>query len=151
MERCPWADSKHQLYRDYHDNEWGVPEYDDRALWEKVILDGAQAGLSWWTILSKRENYRTAYDNFNPELVARYDEAKRAELMANAGIVRNKLKINASIVNAQLYLKIMEKGEGSFSNYLWDYVDGTPIVNHFKTHDEAVSYTHLTLPTIYSV
>jgi len=143
MERCPWSDSKHQLYRDYHDTEWGVPEYDDRALWEKVILDGAQAGLSWWTILSKRENYRKAYDGFNPEIIARYDEAKKAELMANPGIVRNKLKINASIVNAQLYLKVMEEGEGSFSNYLWDYVAGPPIVNHFKESSEVPATTDL--------
>ena len=139
--RCGWANGKHQLYKDYHDTEWGVPEYDDRALWEKLILDGAQAGLSWWTILNKRENYREAFDNFDPEKVARYDEAKRAELMANAGIVRNKLKINAAIVNAQLYINIMEKG--SFKEYLWDYVDGKPIINHFKTLSEVPAHTPL--------
>ena len=139
--RCGWANGNHQLYKDYHDTEWGVPEYDDRALWEKLILDGAQAGLSWWTILSKRENYRKGFDNFNPEKIARYDKAKRAELMSNAGIVRNKLKINAAIVNAQLYLDIMEKGR--FKDYLWDYVDGRPIINNFKTLSEVPAHTPL--------
>jgi len=139
--RCAWANGNHQLYKDYHDYEWGVPEYDDRALWEKLILDGAQAGLSWWTILSKRENYRKAFDQFDPEKIARYDEAKRASLMADAGIVRNKLKINAAIVNAQLYLDIMEKG--SFKDYLWDYVDGKPIINNFKSMSEVPATTPL--------
>ena len=141
MERCPWSNSQHQLYKDYHDFEWGVPEYDSRALWEKLILDGAQAGLSWWTILSKRENYRLAYDNFNPEKIARYDEKKRLELMSNAGIVRNKLKINASIVNAQLYLDVMEKGD--FAEMLWDYVDGKPIVNNYKLMGDVPATTEL--------
>ncbi len=139
--RCAWANGNHQLYKDYHDTEWGVPEYDERALWEKLILDGAQAGLSWWTILSKRENYRKAFDSFNPEKIARYNEAKRAELMGNAGIVRNKLKINAAIVNAQLYLDIMETG--SFKDYLWDYVDGKPIINNFKSMSDVPATTPL--------
>ncbi len=139
--RCPWAQNGHQLYKDYHDYEWGVPEYDSRALWEKMILDGAQAGLSWWTILQKRENYRAAFDNFDPEKIARYDDAKRQELMNNAGIVRNRLKINAAISNAQVYLDLMEKE--SFSDYLWTYVDGKPIVNHFKTLMEVPASTAL--------
>jgi len=138
--RCSWCLGK-ELYTEYHDTEWGVPEYDDRALWEKLILDGAQAGLSWWTILSKRENYRKAFDQFNPEKVARYTEKKRAKLMLDAGIVRNKLKINAAIVNAQLYLDIMDKG--SFKDYLWDYVDGEPIINNWKTMADVPANTPL--------
>lgn len=141
MERCPWCEGPHQLYKDYHDQEWGVPEYDSRALWEKLILDGAQAGLSWWTILSKRENYRAAYDGFNPEKIAKYDDAKRQLLLADAGIVRNKLKINASIINAQLYLEVMESG--SFAEYLWDYVGGEPIVNNYRSMSEVPAMTPL--------
>jgi DNA-3-methyladenine glycosylase I len=116
----------------YHDEEWGVPIYDDQLLFAKLILDGAQAGLSWITILRKRENYWQAFDQFDPEKIARYGDEKVAELMGNAGIVRNKLKINATIKNARGYLDIMEK-EGSFSNYLWQFVDGSPIQNEWLT------------------
>lgn len=135
--RCPWANTgHHQLYKDYHDHEWGVPEYDDRTLWEKLILDGAQAGLSWWTILKKRENYRQAFDQFDPTKIAKYDEQKIASLMQDAGIVRNRLKIHAAVLNAQQYLKIMEKR--SFSEYIWNHVDGRPIVNELKHSDEII-------------
>jgi DNA-3-methyladenine glycosylase I len=141
MPRCPWCVGP-QLYMDYHDQEWGVPEYDSQQLFEKIILDGAQAGLSWYTILSKRENYREAFDSFDPIAIARYDEAKFNELMQNAGIVRNKLKINAAITNAQAYLKLQEQGT-TFGDYLWRYVDGKPIVNHFKGIKEVPALTPL--------
>jgi DNA-3-methyladenine glycosylase I len=141
MPRCPWCEGP-QLYMDYHDQEWGVPEYDSQQLFEKIILDGAQAGLSWYTILSKRENYREAFDGFDPEVIARYDEAKFNELMQNAGIVRNKLKINAAITNAQAYLKLQEQGI-PFRDYLWRYVDGKPLVNHFKGPKQVPALTPL--------
>jgi DNA-3-methyladenine glycosylase I len=116
----------------YHDTEWGVPEYDDRALYEKLILDGFQAGLSWITILRKRENFRKAFDDFEPEKIARYDAKKIHSLMNDAGIVRNRAKIEGAINSAKAYLKIMEEGPG-FSKFLWDFVDGKPKVNQFKT------------------
>lgn len=127
---CGWC-LKYPEYIRYHEEEWGVLDYEDQALWEKLILDGAQAGLSWWTILSKRDNYRKAFDNFDPEKVARYDQAKQDELMQNAGIVRNKLKIKAAITNAQSFIKVVEQ-HGSFKNYIWGFVDGQPIVNRPK-------------------
>jgi len=112
----------------YHDEEWGVPIFDDQLLFAKLILDGAQAGLSWSTILNKRENYWQAFDNFNAEKIARYDDVKFNELMNNPGIVRNRLKIKATIQNAQAFLKIQDE-LGAFNDYLWDFVGGTPIVN----------------------
>jgi len=118
-------------YIDYHDKEWGRPVHDDRKLFEMLILEGAQAGLSWLTILKKRENYRKAFDNFDIEKIARYDDVKIQELLANEGIVRNKLKINAAIANAKAVLKIIEEF-GSFNNYLWSYINHTPIVNHIE-------------------
>ncbi len=136
---CPWC-LRHPDYIAYHDEEWGVPDYDDRALWEKLILDGAQAGLSWWTILSKRTNYRRAYDGFNPSVVAVYDEEKIAALLANPGIVRNRLKIRASVTNAQAYLDILERGE-SFSDYLWKHVEGKPLINRWKSLSEVPAST----------
>lgn len=129
--RCDWCGTD-SLYVQYHDEEWGVPIFDDRLLFAKLILDGAQAGLSWITILRKRENYWQAFDNFDPELIARYDEAKVEALMGNAGIVRNRLKINSAIKNARGYLAIVEE-EGSFSDYLWQFVSGRPIQNEWKT------------------
>ena len=129
--RCDWCGDD-PLYVKYHDEEWGVPVYDDRLLFAKLILDGAQAGLSWITILRKRENYWAAFDQFDAEKIARYDDVKIAELLQNPGIVRNKLKINATIKNARGYLDIMEK-EGSFSDYLWQFVDGQPIQNAWQT------------------
>ncbi len=141
MPRCAWCES-HQLYRDYHDQEWGVPEYDSQQLFEKLILDGAQAGLSWWTILNKRENYRTAFDGFDPELMARYDQDKIDALLQNTGIVRNKLKVRSAVTNAQAYLKLEESGR-SFKEYLWDYIGGAPKVNHFSTLAEVPANTPL--------
>jgi DNA-3-methyladenine glycosylase I len=126
--RCAWCGDKDPLYIDYHDSEWGVPEWDDRALFEKLILDGFQAGLSWITILRKRDNFRAAFDGFEPELIAAYDEAKVAALMADAGIVRNRAKIQGTITGAQLWLDIMGAGKGAFADYLWSFVDGRPIV-----------------------
>jgi DNA-3-methyladenine glycosylase I len=129
--RCAWAGDD-PLYVAYHDEEWGVPVYDDQPLFAKLLLDGAQAGLSWITILRKRANYYAAFDDFDPEKMACYDEAKIAELLANPGIVRNHLKVNAFVKNAQAYLKIQEE-QGSFSDYLWGFVGGAPIVNSWKT------------------
>ena len=131
LERCPWCGSD-PLYVNYHDTEWGVPERDDRALFEKLLLDGFQAGLSWITILRKRDNFRRAFDGFVPEKIARYNKRKLASLMKDAGIIRNRMKIDGSVASARAYLEIMEKGPG-FSRYLWEFVDGEPIVNQRKT------------------
>ncbi|MEM7330636.1 MAG: DNA-3-methyladenine glycosylase I [Chloroflexota bacterium] len=138
--RCGWSGSTDQLYMDYHDQEWGVPIYDDKLLFAKLILDGAQAGLSWIVILRKRENYWNAFDQFEAEKIVGYDDAKIGELLQNPGIVRNKLKINATIKNARGYLDIMEK-EGSFSDFLWHFVDGQPIQNSWKTLAEVPTET----------
>jgi DNA-3-methyladenine glycosylase I len=127
--RCHWP-GVDPLYVAYHDDEWGVPEWDDRALFEKLILDGFQAGLSWITILRKREAFRKAFDGFEPAKIARYSDKKVEKLMANEGIIRNRSKIEASIASAQAYLAIQEK-EG-FSNYLWGFVDGKPQQNQFR-------------------
>jgi DNA-3-methyladenine glycosylase I len=128
--RCTWPKSD-ALYVAYHDSEWGVPEYDDRALYEKLMLDGFQAGLSWITILRKRENFRKAFDNFEPAKIARYTPKKVEKLMQDAGIVRNRMKIDGAVLSARAWLEIMEKGDG-FSKFLWDFVDGKPKVNTFK-------------------
>ena len=134
--RCPWPGVKDQIYIDYHDTEWGVPEWDARALWEKLVLDGFQAGLSWITILKKREAFREAFDGFDPEKVARYGDADRARLMANAGIVRSNAKIDMAINGARLWLDMRERGE-DFSQFLWDFVDGAPIQNQWRSFREA--------------
>ena len=131
---CLWAPEDDELYRHYHDTEWGVPEYDDRALFEKLILDGFQAGLSWRTILYKRENFRKAFNGFDPEKIARYTPKKIERLMNDAGIIRSKSKIDATIGNAKSWLEIMEAGSGSFSAFLWDFVDGKPIVNELEDY-----------------
>ncbi|MHC9511814.1 DNA-3-methyladenine glycosylase I [Kangiella sp. M94] len=131
--RCGWV-SDDPLYIEYHDTEWGVPTFDDRELFEMLCLEGAQAGLSWITVLKKREHYRKVFDNFDAEKIAIYDEAKREQLLSDAGIIRNKLKVNAFIVNAQNYLRIKE--EQSFSDYLWQFVGGEPIVNNWKSLKE---------------
>ncbi|HEY0219922.1 MAG TPA: DNA-3-methyladenine glycosylase I, partial [Afipia sp.] len=131
LHRCPWP-GEDPLYVAYHDTEWGVPEYDDRALFEKLILDGFQAGLSWITILRKRENFRKAFDNFDPAKIAHYDQKKVAALMNDAGIVRNRSKIEGTIKSAKAYLKIMEEGPG-FSKLLWNFVGGKPRINARKT------------------
>lgn len=129
-QRCGWVNDD-PLYIDYHDNEWGVPVYDDLKLFEFLILEGAQAGLSWITVLRKRENYREAFDQFNPEKIARYNNKKIKQLLENPGIIRNKLKIEAAINNAKLFLEIVQQ-EGSFSEYLWGFVEGKPIINAWK-------------------
>jgi DNA-3-methyladenine glycosylase I len=131
MERCGWVTGD-PLYIDYHDYEWGVPIYDDRLLFEFLNLEGAQAGLSWITILKKRENYRQAFDGFDPEKISNYDETKIEELLQNEGIVRNRLKVNAVVVNAKAYFKVVEEF-GSFQIYIWSFVDGKPIQNHFTS------------------
>lgn len=133
--RCPWLDLTKPDYVAYHDFEWGVPVYDDQQMFEFLTLESAQAGLSWYTVLKKRENYRHAFDQFDPVKIASYDESKIEELMQNAGIIRNRLKINATISNAQRYLELMER-EGSFAQFLWQFVDGKPIINRFKTLSE---------------
>ena len=138
--RCAWCGTTDPLYICYHDEEWGVPEYDDQRLFAKLILDGAQAGLSWITILRKRENYWAAFDQFNPEKIARYDEAKIAELLQNPGIIRNRLKVQSAVKNARGYLEIMEK-EGSFSTFLWEFVDGRPIQNNWRSIEEVPTET----------
>ena len=135
---CLWAPADDELYRQYHDEEWGVPEYDDRALFEKLILDGFQAGLSWRTILYKRENFRKAFDGFNPEKIARYTPKKIERLLNNAVIIRSKTKIDATIGNARVWLDMMETGHGSFSDYLWAFVDGAPIVNEVEDYRDHV-------------
>lgn len=128
QERCSWPGTD-PLYVAYHDEEWGVPEYDDQALFEKLILDGFQAGLSWITILRKRDNFRAAFDGFNPELIARYDESKVSSLMRDAGIVRNQAKIRASIASAQAWIDLRDQGT-NFSDFLWKFTDG--VVKHNK-------------------
>lgn len=130
--RCEWVPSDNQLYQDYHDTEWGRPVHDDRKHFEFLILEGAQAGLSWLTILKKREGYRKAFANFDPAKVARYDEAKIAALLTNAEIVRNRLKINSCVTNAKHFLEI-QKEFGSFDNYIWQFVGGKTIQNHWKS------------------
>ncbi len=140
--RCPWADLKNPLYVEYHDTEWGVPVHDDIKLFEMLILDGAQAGLSWSTILNKRENYRNAFDSFDFHKVAQYDEKKIESLLENPGIVRNKLKILSAVKNAQVYLKMMEEF-GSFDKYLWSYVDYKPVQNHYTHIKEIPAKTPL--------
>lgn len=139
--RCPWCE-KDDLYRQYHDREWGVPVYDDRVLFEFIILEGVQAGLSWHTVLRKRENYRLAYDHFDFEKVARYDQTKIDELMHNEGLIRNKLKIEASVVNAQCFMEVRREF-GSFSTYIWAFTGGRPLVNHFASLAEIPATTEL--------
>jgi DNA-3-methyladenine glycosylase I len=133
MTRCTWC-GEDPIYVAYHDSEWGVPVYEDQALWEKLILDGFQAGLSWITILKKRDNFIKAFDGFDPHIIAKYDESKIQTLMQDTGIVRNQLKIRATVTNAQAYLQLME--EGSFSEYLWSFVGGEPIINQYKSMSE---------------
>ena len=130
VNRCPWATN--DLYAAYHDEEWGVPLHDDRKLFEFLVLEGAQAGLSWYTILKKRENYRAAFDGFDPEKVARYTAVKVKALLSNPGIVRNRLKVASAISNAQAFLRVQEQ-YGSFDVYIWRFVDGRPRINRWRT------------------
>ncbi|MBC5583028.1 DNA-3-methyladenine glycosylase I [Eggerthella sp. NSJ-70] len=139
--RCSWAGDD-PTYVDYHDNEWGRPTHDDRMLFELLVLEGAQAGLSWITVLRKREAYREAFDGFDPGAVARHGEAKVEELMANEGIVRNRLKINAAIANAKLFLDVVDEF-GSFDAFIWGYVDGEPIVNRWEAQEDVPATTPL--------
>ena len=132
LTRCAWAEGGNELYVHYHDTEWGVPVHDDRKQFEFLILEGAQAGLSWSTILNKREGYREAFAGFDPEKVARFGKRDVARLMKNPGIVRNQLKIESAIVNAKAYLETLER-EGSFSKYMWSFVGGKPIRNRFDS------------------
>ena len=128
--RCPWATD--ELYIRYHDTEWGAPLHDDRRLFEFLILEGVQAGLSWHTVLNKRENYRAAFDQFDPERIARYGDARIAKLLNNAGIIRNRLKIRSAVQNAKAFLKVQEEF-GSFDAYIWRFVDGRPKINFWKS------------------
>jgi DNA-3-methyladenine glycosylase I len=136
--RCPWPVDA--LYIAYHDTEWGAPLHDDRALFEFLVLEGAQAGLSWHIVLKKRENYRAAFDQFDPEKVARYNQNKINKLLANAGIIRNRLKIAAAIANARAFLAVQEEF-GTFDRYIWRFVDGKPIINHRRSMKEVPART----------
>ncbi len=137
--RCAWV-TKDPLYIEYHDTEWGVPVYDDRLLFEFLILEGAQAGLSWLTILRRRENYQISFDQFNPMRVATYNEKKLSSLLNNPGIIRNRLKIQSAVINAKAFLQV-QQAFGSFSHYLWQFVDGKPIQNHWKSLAEIPAKT----------
>lgn len=137
--RCSWS-TKDQLYKDYHDNEWGVPQHDDTRLFEMINLEGAQAGLSWYTVLTKRENYRKAFDNWDAKKIAKYTDKKIESLMADAGIIRNRLKINGTVLNAKAFLEV-QKEFGSFDKYIWSFVGGEPIINHFKSLSELPAKT----------
>ncbi|MGH6911016.1 MAG: DNA-3-methyladenine glycosylase I [Phenylobacterium sp.] len=141
--RCGWRGmAGDPLYEAYHDTEWGVPEYDSRALWEKLVLDGFQAGLAWITILRKRDAFRAAFDNFDPEKVAAYGEADRARLMADAGIVRSNAKIDAAIQSAKIYLAMRDAGE-DFSEFCWSFTGGKPLQNNFDAIGEVPAKTAL--------
>ncbi|MBP3950858.1 DNA-3-methyladenine glycosylase I [Bacillus suaedae] len=141
MARCDWVNSD-PLYINYHDHEWGVPEYDDQKLFELLLLEGAQAGLSWYTVLKKRDNYRRLFDHFDPKKIAAYDEEKVQSLLKDSGIIRNKLKVRAAITNAKRYFSIEEE-YGNFSNYIWSFVDGKPIVNHWQAMNEVPVTTEI--------
>lgn len=141
MKKCEWCLGK-EIYEDYHDTEWGVPEYDDQKLFEMLCLEGAQAGLSWITVLNKRAHYRKVFDEFDAKKMAKYTDKKREKLLQDPGIIRNKLKVNAFIVNAQQYLRI-QKEQGSFSDYIWSFVDGKPIINKYKTLADVPANTPL--------
>jgi DNA-3-methyladenine glycosylase I len=132
-QRCPWAEA--ELQHEYHDSEWGVPSHDDRHLFEMLILEGAQAGLSWATILARRETYREAYGNFDAAAIARYDERKQARLLQNPGIIRNRLKVQASVLNARAFLAVQAEF-GSFDRYLWRFVGGRPLQHNLRTSDQ---------------
>lgn len=140
--RCPWASNPLNIR--YHDEEWGVPVHDDRRWFEFLILEGAQAGLSWDTILRKRDRYRRVFAGFDPAKVARFDAAKVRSLLSDSGIVRNRLKIHAAIVNAKSFLRVQEQ-HGSFDGYLWDFVGGSPIQNHWKSHKSVPASTDLSV------
>jgi DNA-3-methyladenine glycosylase I len=133
--RCAWSEGSFDAYVAYHDDEWGIPVHDDRTLFEFLILEGAQAGLSWATILKRREGYLQAFSNFDVQQVAKYDEKKVEELLLDTGIIRNKLKVRGTVTNARLFLEV-QKEFGSFSKYLWSFVNHQPIINHWKSMSE---------------
>lgn len=139
--RCGWCE-KDDLYRQYHDEEWGKPVDDDETIFEFLVLESFQAGLSWYTIFKKRENFKNAFDNFDYQKIANYSQTKAEELMQNAGIIRNRLKILATINNAQRFIEV-QKEFGSFSKYIWNFVDGKPIVSHPKTLKEVPATTEI--------
>ena len=142
LKRCEWVNLDNPLYIAYHDHEWGVPVHDERKHFEMLVLEGAQAGLSWETILNRREGYRRAFDNFDPEKIAAYDETRVEALMQDTGIIRNRLKIRSAIRNAQVFLKIQQEC-GSFDAYIWAFVGGKPIVNHYHSFQEIPAQTPL--------
>ena len=133
--RCPWSAGGNELYHQYHDDEWGVPIYDDRKQFEFLTLESAQAGLSWSTILNKREGYRRAFADFDPEQVARFTEKRIEKILTDPGIVRNRLKVNAAVNNAKLFLQVQEEFDG-FARYLWQFVEGRPIQNRWDAHKQ---------------
>jgi DNA-3-methyladenine glycosylase I len=133
--RCGWVTDSSAIEQAYHDEEWGVPNFDDQYLFEMLLLEGAQAGLSWSTILKKRENYRRAMDNFSPERIASYDEQKKLALMQDTGIVRNRLKIESAVINARCYIEIVGR-QDSFAEFIWQFVDGRPVTGHWKDISE---------------
>jgi DNA-3-methyladenine glycosylase I len=141
IKRCGWSSDK-DLYIQYHDTEWGVPVYDDQVLFEMLCLEGAQAGLSWWTILQKREHYKKVFDDFEAEKIIHYTEDKLASLMEDKGIVRNKRKIQSVVTNAEAVLRI-QKEYGSFSSYIWNFVGGNPIINHWETLQDVPASTEI--------
>tara|TARA_R110000868_G_scaffold218576_2_gene469101 strand:+ start:30236 stop:30799 length:564 start_codon:yes stop_codon:yes gene_type:complete len=140
-QRCAWV-SNDQIYKDYHDHEWGCPVHDDNLLFEFLVLEGAQAGLSWITVLKKRAHYRKVFDGFDVRKVAEYDERKIEKLLKDPGIIRNRLKVNSAVRNAKVFLKIQMEF-GTFDKYIWGFVHGAPIFNHYKSHDELPSKTEL--------
>lgn len=140
MKRCDWVDTNNELYVDYHDREWGVPVYDDTVLFEFLILEGAQAGLSWNTVLQKRQGYKNAFAGFDVQEVAAFSETKIEKLLNDTAIIRNALKIRSTVGNAKAFIKVQEEF-GSFNSFLWSFVDGVPIVNHWKNINEVPATT----------
>ncbi len=144
MERCSWCGND-PIYVNYHDEEWGVPEHDDQSLYEKLCLDGFQAGLSWIIVLKKRDNFRTAFDGFDPEKVAKYGKRQINRLLKDAGIIRSQAKINGAIANAKAWLEVMKNGKGSFDEFLWKHVDFKPIINKWKTDSQIPTSTPVSI------
>jgi DNA-3-methyladenine glycosylase I len=142
IKRCAWAAGSSEQMQEYHDKEWGVPVYDDRLLFEFLILEGAQAGLSWSTVLAKRENYRKAFSNFDVKKIIKYDQQKIEKILLNPGIIRNKLKVNSVVINARAFIEV-QKEFGSFSKFIWSFVDGKPIMNHWKPNDRLPAKTDI--------
>ena len=142
IKRCAWAAGSNEQMQEYHDKEWGVPVHDDRLLFEFLILEGAQAGLSWSTVLAKRENYKKAFNNFDVKKIIKYDQAKIDRLLLNPGIIRNKLKINSVIINAKAFIEV-QKEFGSFSTFIWSFTAGKPIINKWKSTDRLPAKTEL--------